>query len=112
MEDHAKLIEALLERATEYGKTSYELAKLKALDKTSDVVSSVIPHIVVFVIFALFMLFLSLGSAFWLGEVLGETYYGFFAIAAFYGITTLVFYFFMPKLKKHICNCIVKQMLK
>ena len=37
MEDNAKLIESLLERAVEYGKTSLELVKLKALDKTSDV---------------------------------------------------------------------------
>ena len=74
MEDNAKLIESLLERAAEYGKTSFELVKLKALDKTSDVVSSFIPHSVVFVLIASFMLFLNLGLAFWLGEILGKTY--------------------------------------
>jgi len=54
MENNAKLIESLLERDTEYGKTSYELIKLKALDKTSDVVSSFIPHSIVLVIIASF----------------------------------------------------------
>jgi hypothetical protein len=49
MEENKKLIESLLEKATEYGKTSFELVKLKALDKTSDVVSSFIPHSVVFI---------------------------------------------------------------
>jgi hypothetical protein len=111
MDDNAKLIESLLERATEYGKTSYELAKLKALDKTSDVVSSVISHIIVFAIFASFMLFLSLGFSFWLGEILGKTYFGFFAVAAFYGITTIVIYFCMPRLKKCICNYFIKHCL-
>jgi hypothetical protein len=112
MEDNAKLIESLLERATEYGKTSFELAKLKALDKTSDVVSSVVTHIIVYVIFASFMLFISLGSAFWLGEVLGATSLGFFAIAAFYGIVAIVIYLFIPKLKKRMCNYIIKQVIK
>ena len=34
MEDNAKLIESILERTAEYGKTTFELVKLKALDKT------------------------------------------------------------------------------
>jgi len=40
MEDSANLLETLLERVTEYGKTSIELVKLKTLDKTTDIVSS------------------------------------------------------------------------
>ena len=113
MENNAKLLESLLERATEYGKTSFELVKLKALDKTSDVVSSLIPHSVVFVMIASFMLFLNLGLALWLGEILGKIFYGFFVVAAFYGITGIVIHFFMHKwLKKIICNYIIKQVLK
>jgi hypothetical protein len=57
MEDNAKMIESLLERAFDYGKTSLELAKLKALDKTSEVISTVIPHVFVIVLVASFMLF-------------------------------------------------------
>ena len=113
MEDNAKLIESLLERAAEYGKTSYELLKLKGLDKTSDVVSSFIPHSVVFVLIALFILFFNLGLAFWLGEILGKTFFGFFVVAAFYIITGIVIHFFMHKwLKKLICNYFIKQVLK
>jgi hypothetical protein len=40
MEDKADLLETLFGRATEYGKTSIELVKMKALDKTTDIVSS------------------------------------------------------------------------
>jgi len=113
MEDTTKLVESLFERATEYGKTSYELVKLKALDKTSDVVSSLIPHSVVFVLIASFMLFLNLGLAFWLGEILGRIYFGFFVVAAFYGVAGTVFHFFMHKwIKKIICNYIIKLVYK
>jgi hypothetical protein len=113
MEDTTKLMESLLERAVEFGKTSFELAKLKALDKTSDVVSSFVPHTVVFVIIGSFMIFFNLGLAFWLGEILGNIYFGFFVVAAFYGISAIVLHFFMHKwLKKHIGNYFIKQLLK
>jgi len=113
MEDNTKLIESLLERTAEYGKASFELVKLKALDKTSDAVSSLIPHSVVVVLVAVFMLFLNLGLAFWLGEILGRTFYGFFVVAAFYGIAGIVIHFFMhDQLKKIIGNYFIKHVLK
>ena len=59
MEDNAKLIESLIEKATDYGKTTFELAKLKALDKTSDIASSFIPHSAVIILIASFLLFLN-----------------------------------------------------
>lgn len=113
MEDNAKLVESLLEKATDYGKTTFELVKLKALDKSSDVLSSLIPHSVVFVIVASFMIFFNLGIAFWLGEILGKTSFGFFIVAAFYGLIAIVLHFFMHKwLKKTVRNYIIKQGLK
>jgi hypothetical protein len=112
MEDNATLIESLLERAIEYGKTSFELAKLKTVDKTSDAVSTILPNVVVFVLIASFLLFVNIGLAFWLGEILGKTYYGFFVVAAFYGILVIVISIFMHKwLKKIIRNYFIKQVL-
>ena len=113
MEDNIKSIESLLEKVVDYSKTSYELAKLKALDKTSDVASSLVPHSVVFVLLASFMLFVNFGLAFWLGEIFGNTYYGFFVIAAFYVVTGLVLHFFFHKrIKNLVWNYIIKQVLK
>jgi len=112
MENYQNHIEVLLETATEYGKTNFELAKLKILDKTSDVISSIIPLIFVFSILASFMLFCSLGIAFWLGEILDKVYYGFFVVAFFYCIIGLVIHFLMHKwFKKLICNYIIKRAL-
>jgi hypothetical protein len=113
MEDNAKLIESLLERATEYARTSFELVKLEAFDKTSDVISSLIPHFVVLVFIVSFILFFNLGLALWIGEILGKTWLGFFVVAGFYVITGIFIHFFMHKwLKKIIGNFIIKQILK
>ena len=112
MEQSTEMIESLIERATEYGKTSFELAKLKALDKTSEVVSSMIPHSVIVAFLAFFLFFLSLGVVLWLGEVLGKIYDGFFVVAAFYGVVGFVIHFVLNKwLKRCVRNHFIRTVL-
>jgi len=113
MEDNTKFLESLLEKATEYGKTSFELVKLKAIDKTTDIVSSLIPHSVVFVLIASFLIFLNLGLALWLGEILGKIFYGFFVVAGFYVIIAIIIHFFMHKrIKRLVGNYFIRRVLK
>ncbi len=113
LEDNKKLLESLVDRATDYGKTSYELVKLQAVDKSSDVVSSVIPHAAVLVLISSFMLFFNLGLALLFGEILGKLFYGFFIVAAFYILVGLIVHLFMHKqLKEIIRNYVIKQLLK
>jgi hypothetical protein len=112
MEDNAKQIESLAESTAEYIKTSYELARLKAIDKISDTISSLIPHTVVFFIIAIFLLFCNLGIVFWLSEIFGEIYLGFFIVAAFYGLLGIVMLFVFKWFKGNIYNKIIKHLLK
>jgi hypothetical protein len=113
MEENANLLETLLERASEYGKTSIELARLKALDKTTEIVSSVIPLSVVILLVASSLLFLNLGLAFWLGEVLGKIYYGFFIVAVFYVLAGIFIHFFLHKwIKRLVGDYFIKRVLK
>lgn len=113
MEENTNLFEKLIESTVDYGKSRLELAKLKALDKISDVVSSLLAHSIVIVILFSFMLFLNLGLALWIGKLLGELYYGFVAIGLFYGIVSILVYLFMLKsIKKWVCDALIKLMLK
>jgi fatty acid desaturase len=113
MEDNTNLLDSLLEKAGEYGKTSLELVKLKTIDKTTDFVSTLIPHSVVFILITSFMLFLNLGLAFWLGEILGKIFYGFFVVAGFYIIAGIVIHFFMHNwFKRLIGDYLIKHILK
>jgi fatty acid desaturase len=112
MEENTNMFETLLEKATDYGKTSFELAKLKALDKTAEVISSLLPLSVVLIIFSFCMLLLSLGLAFWIGEILGKIYFGFFVVAAFYALAGIIIHFFMHDwIKKNISDRFIKQVL-
>ena len=113
MEDNAKSLELLLARAVEYAKSSCELIKLKAVDKTADAASSIMSHSFVLVFIASFMLFLNLGIALWLGDFLGKSYYGFMIIAGFYGMIGLFMRVFMYKwLKAKAADCFIKKVLK
>lgn len=113
MEDNSKLNETVLESAIEYGKINFELAKLKAADRISDVASSFLPRYIVFIIFGISIFLFSCGLAFWFGDLLGRLVYGFFAVAAFYAVTGLVLHFFMKdRLKKYFSGFFIRQILK
>ncbi|MEN6619528.1 MAG: phage holin family protein [Rikenellaceae bacterium] len=113
MEEKANILESLLEKAEEYGKTSFELFKLKALNETLGVVSSIISRTVTVVFIFTFFLMGTIGVAFLLGEILGKLWYGFFIVAAFYGIIGAVLYFFMNnRLKKLVEDFLIKQVYK
>lgn len=112
MEEKINFIEPLFERAEEYGKTSFELFKLKALDKTVDVVSTSASRGIAILFLSMFIVILNIGVALWLGDILGKSYYGFFCVAGFYGIIGIILYFFMHKwIKKRVGDSIISQIL-
>ncbi len=112
MENKSNLIENILENATQYGKTSLELIKLKALDKTSDVVSSFIPNSITIFLISTVTIFVNIGLALWVGEILGKIYFGFFVVAGFYLLIVIIFLLFMQKRIKTISgNYIIKKLL-
>ena len=113
MEENAKLLEALVDSSREYATLSLRLTKLKALEKTSDVISTLIPHGLALAMIGIFLLFLNLGLSLWLGEVLGKIFYGFLLVSGFYGIAGLLVYLILHKwIKRKISDVIVKQLLR
>lgn len=113
MEYQENLIESLIEKGEQYGKTTLELIKLKAVDKSADVASTLISWVIVIVFTVLFFLILNIGIALWIGELLGKSYYGFFVVAGFYALLALIFGIFREQfIKKPMNNSIVSQVLK
>lgn len=113
MEDKTKLLESLLDKTADYGKTSFDVYKLKALDKASSALSSFVPNSAVFILTSVFIIFISLGVAIYLGEILGRSFYGFFIVAAFYGLIVVIIKLFLQNsIRKLIKNYIIKQALK
>jgi hypothetical protein len=111
MEIEPSLIEPLLDRAEKYGNTTFELLKLKSLDKSADVTSKLISRFFLATVVSIFMITLSIAVALWLGSLLGKSYYGFFIVASFYGLICIVLYFIHPVIKARVNNLIIEQIL-
>jgi len=113
MEDYARLFETLLERVADYFKTTVELVKLKAVEKITDLISSLIPHAFIIGILISALLFLNVGLALWLGYILGNMYLGFLAVGAFHAFLAVVFrLFFYKGIKRIVTRQLIKELLK
>ena len=113
MENNTTILDPLLERAEIYGKTSLQLIKLQALEKTTKVASHIYSRFIAIFVFLLFFIMISIGVSIWLGDFLGKIYYGFLCLAGFYFISGAVIYFFMHDwIKKQVSNSIITMMLK
>lgn len=106
-------IETLIEKTEQYGKTSQELFMLQAINKSADVLSSLIARLAILVFIALSLLIINIGVALWLGKLLGHTFFGFFIIGAIYALIAILFHLFRNQwLKYPLSNSIIKQMMK
>lgn len=113
MTDNTTPIATLFERAEDYTKTTIKLLKLNAVDKSAEIVSSLFSLLVVSMTVVLSIIIISIGVALWLGKLLGDTFYGFFIIGAFYMLLAILLRVFREQwLKYPVSNSIIKQMMK
>jgi hypothetical protein len=111
METTSNSIESLLESVEAYGKTTYELTKLKALDATTTVASSLISRLIMILLAMLFVFVLSMGIALMIGDMMGKTYYGFLIVAAFYLFAVIIANYSLDNVvKKSISRLIIAQL--
>ena len=105
-------IDLLVEKAEQYGKTSIELYRLKAIAQSADILSSLVAKLAMYVFFTLFFLILNIGVALWIGTMLHAAYLGFFIVAGFYLLGGILLYIFRGKwIKDPIHSAIVTQAL-
>lgn len=103
----------LYEQLEQYVKTSVELYKLRAINTAADLIAAIGTGIILWLIFSMFLVFVSIGVAFYLGEVLGKWHYGFFLVAGFYIVLGIVVYAVRVKhVKEKINNFVIKQIFE
>lgn len=112
MKQDTNIVDSLLTQAAEYGRISYELGKLHVVDFTANTASGLITRLMVRLLTSCFILFLSLGIAYWIGNRLGELSYGFLIVGAGYGLLAFVLRFFMYKwIKRMLNDYLIRQIL-
>jgi len=106
-------IKTLIDKTKDYLDTKIELTKLKTIDKSVDVLSTVVVMIAIIFLWSLFIIFISIALALIFGKMLGAYYYGFLIMGGFYAIILLVIYIQREKwIKTPIANGLINKMLK
>lgn len=111
MENNPTLIEGLIDKAEAYGKTTLKLTTYKAIGATADIASGLVSKIVLVIVLLMAILLSSIGLALWLGRELGETFYGFFAVAVIYLVLGILIYMLRDVLiKTPVSNAIISKL--
>lgn len=96
-----------------YIATNLELFKLRAVEKTSEIISVLVYRLIIFTIISIFTVMFNVGIAFWLGELLGHISYGFFIVSAVYLMIALIVFKFRERIvKTPVSETIINQLLK
>src|SRR4051812_26783670 len=94
MDTQPGTVKSLYEKAGDYIETRLELIKLRAVNKSSDVTSSLISGVAVLLMALFAFVFVNIGLALWIGEMLDSSYLGFFILTGFYILVALLLHSF------------------
>ena len=90
MEKDTTIVEELFYKLKDYGETTLDLYKLKAISKVSGVISATITSVLLLVLFFLILICLSVGLSLLIGSWLNHVYWGFFIMTGAYVIIGLI----------------------
>jgi hypothetical protein len=108
-----KGVEELIEKIKEYFNTRLKLGRLTLIEKCILIFAGLITDGFVVIFLILAFLFISLGLGFYLSELLGNSFAGFFIMAIFYFILALIIYLTKDKyLEKPIIETMIKKIFK
>lgn len=105
-------LEELGQKLKEYVETRVDLLKLRAINKLSKIVSTLVTSILLVFLFFIVIICLSFGLSYYIGSVLGATHYGFFVVGGLYLITGLIIFYSRDKMiKTPISDRLIKDIL-
>ncbi len=79
-------IKSLIDQSKDYLETKIELTKLKTIDRSADILSSVVVMVLMIFLGSLFIVFISIALALILGNWLGGAHIGFLIVGGFYAL--------------------------
>ncbi|HLX91275.1 MAG TPA: hypothetical protein VKR32_06305 [Puia sp.] len=113
MISQANNVKMLVKDAEDCLKTEIEAIKLKSVDKSSDIISSLFASTVIIVAGLIFIIFLSAACCLLLRRLTGSLELGCFIIAALWGLICLLLYLTRKQLLKGPAqNAVIKKILE
>jgi hypothetical protein len=106
-----QLKHSLLIKMEDYGSTSVELYKQKAIEKAAEFSSTIISKLSLAFVFIMMSITITIGLSLWIGEQMGKTYLGFFTVALGFVVIYLILLAALNPLKNDIKNKIIFKLL-
>lgn len=111
MKETQRLLDELLAKGEQYAESSVELAQLKAAKHIANTSGVFFTHLFVWLTLVIAIFLLSIGASIWIGESLGEYYYGFLIVAGFYFFLALVIKLFKSDLiQRPVQNFVIRNL--
>ncbi|WP_179221484.1 hypothetical protein [Sphingobacterium cellulitidis] len=111
MEEQKFSFSEVFDKSKEYIETQIELAKLKALSRSSRIAGSLIVDGSKVLLSLLIVFFISLALGFYLGELLGSYSLGFLATGGIFFVILLLIRVFEPRLEAKFMNMTIKRIM-
>lgn len=111
MDSSSNHLEEIIQKLKEYAEVRLNLFRLRAIHKFSGFMATVVTTLFFLVFFGAILLCITIGAAFLLGEFLGKTYLGFFALAGIYLVIAIILYIKRDSLiRKPIHNKLIQEL--
>jgi hypothetical protein len=105
--------DTLFGKVENYVKTSVDLFKLQLIDKSSDLIATLATKIAMVLIVSMFLFFMNIGIALWIGSQLNNLSLGFIIISGVYLIISIFIYRFRHRfLKSPISDIVIKKLTR
>jgi hypothetical protein len=112
MEEQKPDQENLIEKIKIYIRLKSRLAVLSTVEKVAEFYAAAVSNILLTLCFLMMLIFASLGTAFWLNEVLNSTWLGFFWMAGVYLLFFIIVIFIKSKwIEEPLMDRLVRKML-
>lgn len=100
MEEDKNKFESIVQHFREYLEIKWKILVLDSSDKASSIASSLVSIILISAMMLFVILFLSIGAAFWIGDLYGSTSTGFLYVGLFYLVVSIILIVFKDALIK------------
>lgn len=98
MESETNFFDSLIEKVERYFSITIKLSKLKSVEKSAVITSLILSRLSIFLVLLIFLVFCCLGLSYYLGELCGKVYYGFFIVSAGFLILAFLFHLLLYKI--------------
>jgi hypothetical protein len=111
MKEQENTIETLFQKMEEQAVTTFDLYKLKSVQQVAKIIPNLLFGLLICIILLFMLATLTVSASIFIGKVLGQNYYGYLLVSAFYILALFFLFTLKSSIKQGMKNRIIKYLL-